>query len=294
MQTAGVADRRRRMVLLGAFLSLAALAYVVSIVVVRTAVAFTEEAFVSKATGGGSPLDVYVDVLTIDPVRQSMDLRLDVATGPGPHGTHYGGTFDRDVVLHVSDGDTQEELLLRRNGRPSSRFFSVGLNGAIGHYPFDRYSAQIVLSAHETSSNNVRTAIPVRATVWEGVPSWALIVAKVPPVEASGELALRFGLHRPAAHVFFACVIYGLMLLIAISGGAIAALVFVGARRVELGQVTALAAMVFALPALRNVLPGGPPLGVLADVFILLWAELAVALALTLVVAMWVQHGSDR
>ena len=52
-----------------------------------------------------------------------------------------------------------------------------------------------------------------------------------------------------------------------------------------------LSAMTFSLPALRNVLPGAPPLGIRADSLVFLWAEVAVVVGLTLVVITWARHG---
>ena len=199
MQTSDDTDLRRRRTLLGAGFVLAAVAYLVSFFVVRSVVDFGEETFASQAGSAGRPLDLYIDVLAIDPVRKSMDVRLDVATGPGPVGTHYDEIFDRDIELHVGDGDTEREVRLRRNEPLSSRSFTAGLRGAIGTYPFDRYAAHLVVSARELSSNGRRSAIPVRATVWEGVPSWTLHVAKAPPLAAAQELALDVRVHRPRA-----------------------------------------------------------------------------------------------
>jgi Domain of unknown function (DUF4436) len=42
-----------------------------------------------------------------------------------------------------------------------------------------------------------------------------------------------------------------------------------------------------ALPVLRNALPGAPPLGVRADMFVFLWTELAAVIALGFVVFSW-------
>ena len=50
----------------------------------------------------------------------------------------------------------------------------------------------------------------------------------------------------------------------------------------------ALAAMVFSIPALRGIMPGAPPLGVDADILVLVWVQLAVVLGLTLFVVTWV------
>jgi hypothetical protein len=56
--------------------------------------------------------------------------------------------------------------------------------------------------------------------------------------------------------------------------------------------VGALGAIVFALPAMRNALPGAPPIGVRADVLVFFWAELGAVIALCLFIAAWVRRGT--
>jgi hypothetical protein len=68
---------------------------------------------------------------------------------------------------------------------------------------------------------------------------------------------------------------------------AVGILVFFGAKRAEATLIGALGAIVFTLPALRNILPGAPPLGVRADLLVFLWTELAAAIALALLVVSW-------
>jgi hypothetical protein len=55
--------------------------------------------------------------------------------------------------------------------------------------------------------------------------------------------------------------------------------------------IGAIAAIAFALPVLRNALPGSPPLGVGVDMWVLLWTELAAVLALALLVFKWARTG---
>jgi hypothetical protein len=283
---------RRRTLALGAFLVIAAIAYVIVFVVAKTDVVFGEATFDSEPTGS-QPLDLYVDVTAIDPVRQSMDMRLDVATGARAHGRHYFGRLDRDVELRISDGEAEQDFQLRR-GRPlSSAEFVASFRGTVGRYPFDTYATAIVVSATELSSMGAGKIIPVHVTVWEGVPAWLLRVTKAHSLDAAQGLTLTFDAHRPAGLVFFSCVIYGLMVLIALCAVAIGALTFIGKRRIEVTLVGALTGMVFALPILRNALPGAPPLGIPADILILLWAEVAAIVGLTLLVMTWIRRGPE-
>jgi hypothetical protein len=263
----------------------------VAFVAAKGVVAFGEETFAPETIGSGPPLNVYLDVTEIDPVRQSMDIRIDVATGRGPHGTHYFGKLSRDVELQISDGKTAQDFRLRADEPLSPAAFVAGLQGAVSRYPFDTYSTNIALSAVERSTKAGPTTIPVRVTVWEGVPALLLRVTKARPPDAAQTSTLTFEAYRPASHVFFGCVVYGLMVLMAICSVVIGSLTFVGLRRIEVTLVGALTGMVFALPLVRDALPGAPPLGVLADVLVLLWAEIAVTIGLGLYVAAWAQRG---
>jgi hypothetical protein len=284
---------RRRLIFVGSVLAAMVLAYIALFAVSKAVVVFREETFASPAAGGGLPLAIYVDLAAVDPVRLSMDVRLDVASAHGARGKHYGGRLNRDVELLVSDGDIEQEYTLRRGDPLSSRAFVAGLQGAVARYPFDSYATRIAVSAVELSANNGRKAIPVRATLWEGVPAWDLRVAQLRPLDSAQGLTLALDVRRPVPLVFFACVIYSLIGVIAVCAITIGALVFVGTRRLEVTLVGALAGMVFALPIMRNILPGAPPLGVLPDIFILLWAEVAVAVGLILFVTAWAQRGSQ-
>ena len=67
----------------------------------------------------------------------------------------------------------------------------------------------------------------------------------------------------------------------------IGVLTFTDVRPAETSLIGALAAIAFALPVLRNALPGSPPLGVAADMWVFLWTELATVLSLALLVFKW-------
>ena len=96
---------------------------------------------------------------------------------------------------------------------------------------------------------------------------------------------------RSGAFVLFALSAYGAMLVLAACALAIGFLTFGEVRRPEVTLIGSLAAITFALPAFRNALPGSPPLGVEADLWVFLWTELAVILALALLVFRWVRSG---
>lgn len=282
---------RRRTLVLVASLVIVAVAYIVVFVVAKTDGASAQTAF-DSGNGSGRPLDIYVDVTRIDPVRQSIEMSVEVATGAGTHGTHYFGRLDRDVQIRISDGEAEQDFQARRGQPLSSAVYVASFSGSVSRYPFDAYAADIVVSATDLSSTNSGDFIPLHVTTWAGVPAWLLTIKRAPPIDAVPGLSLTFLAQRPAGQVFFSCIIYGLMVLIALCAVSIGGLTFIGKRRIEVTFTGALTGMVFALPVLRNTLPGAPPLGVPADILILLWAEVAAIAGLTLFVTAWVRRGA--
>ena len=132
----------------------------------------------------------------------------------------------------------------------------------------------------------------MRVTVWEGVPAWYLSIENIRPAATTPELTLAFGVQRPRASVYFSCVIYGLMVLIALCSLVIGSLT---SRRQapDRGNAHRCARRNGVRAAiLRNVLPGAPPLGVIADVLVFLWAEIAVTIGLALFVTAWAWRGT--
>ncbi|MFY9817677.1 MAG: DUF4436 family protein, partial [Pseudolabrys sp.] len=116
--------------------------------------------------------------------------------------------------------------------------------------------------------------------------------AKSIATQQPDELQLQFAISRTGAVSFFGLAIYSAMLVMMVCALTISSLVFLGVRRIEVTLIGALGAMIFALPALRNALPGARPLGVRADILIFFWAELGAVIALCLFISAWARQGS--
>jgi hypothetical protein len=84
------------------------------------------------------------------------------------------------------------------------------------------------------------------------------------------------------------------MLVLGCCALAIGVLTFIDVRRAKATLIGALAAITFAPPVLPNALPGLPPLGVAAVMWVFLWTELAAVLALALLVFKWAKASPGR
>jgi hypothetical protein len=231
--------------------------------------------------------EVYLEPLSIDALNDAMQVRAylmpvssaskDVYHAPG-----------RDLTALITHDKTVEEVKLRAADDIATSTFEVDLNnGSVSHYPLDSYTAELAVDLMDANSFQ---KVPVQVTVWEGVLGYRLHSTAV---AAAGAHAFRItiAVRRSGAFALFALCAYGAMVVLACCALAVGVLVFAEVRQVDATLIGALAAIAFALPVLRSALPGSPPLGVQADVWVFLWAELAVVLALALMVFQWATAG---
>jgi hypothetical protein len=267
-----------------------AIVYTIAVIVINGG-GNREETFTSSSPTSGSVVSVYLDEVAFDPARQSIDVRIDLASGSDRHGARYGGKIDRDVQLSVDDGDSQQVIEVHRSEDATSHVVSLDLRGALNAYPFDRYRGRIVVSASERSPLRKFRSAVLRATIWEGVPGWAIGVGAATDTQSPTALILTVTARRPIPVVSFAVLLFALMIVVAVCSLTIGGMVFARLRKVESTIVGALVAMVFSIAALRNVLPGAPPVGVTADLLVFLLTEVAVIVGLSLLVTSWAKRG---
>lgn len=234
---------------------------------------------------------IYVEPLSAAPVDEAMELRIFVAPGAALRGTR-AGTPNRDLSVILTTGGTVEDRVFRANEPMTPLTIRADLNdGNIIGYPLDRYRVPLRVQAFEGAAADPRAGrpIPEEVTVWQGLPGYQVRAAPTSG-SAEGDIRLRLDLRRGDAHIFFALTAYAAMAVVACCSLAISSLVFLGRRRVESTLLGALGALVFALPVMRGVLPGAPPLGVWADLLIFLWADLAAVISLALFVFAWARQ----
>jgi hypothetical protein len=224
---------------------------------------------------------IYLEPLGLDLIRDSMQLRISVqpaslAAGSPP-------TFDHDLVLRLLHDGESRQVDLRAGQSSITTTIELDLSdGDVNQYPFDRYRAQVSITCVDRQAEPQSIAI----TVWERLLGFRL-QSSADAGGLLGNTTVSIVARRNLAFRYFAVTAYGAMVVLASGAMTIGTLVFLRLRRPETTLLGALAAIVFALPALRNALPGGAPLGVLADVFVFLWAELVAVVAVAMFIVTW-------
>ena len=244
-----------------------------------------------SASSGEGQLRLYLQPIQIDPGNASLQIKISVIPDPSqPEAAD--AIADRDLVLKVRRGKQIEHVRVRANQPMPEVTYEFDLDeGDIRDYPLDRYLSDLTLLAEYPQQDGTIQPVRVHATVWQALMGFNVSVRQIAEPRVGG-LHLQFEVHRTGAASFFGLAIYAAMIVMALCALTIGSLVSVGVRKIEVSLAGALGAIIFALPALRNALPGSPPLGVRADVLVFFWAELAGIVALCLVVTAWVHRGA--
>ncbi|ACK50696.1 hypothetical protein Msil_1750 [Methylocella silvestris BL2] len=237
-----------------------------------------------------APLNIFLEATQVDPVRQAISISLDFSTEAGPRGAHYPALPDRDITVHASDGDYVLDIVLGAGSAAPTTIAQIGVNGSISAYPFDEYRGEVTIAAWEGKKPEGER-IPIRLTLWERLAGWEIDILARAPAPGEVGLGLEIRAKRPLAQIYFASLVYAVMAVIALCGLTIGVLAIAGLRRLEAALTGALAAMLFAVPALRNVMPGAPPLGVKADAFVFLSAQMALMIGLAFFIIAWARRG---
>ena len=231
--------------------------------------------------------EVYLEPVGIDPLNDATQMRAYLSPSLiGSKDARAGS--DRDLNLLVTHDKTVDEVKLAAGDHMASSIFEIDLNdGSVADYPLDSYAARFGVQLLDGKSSQ---KLPVRVTTWEGARGYSLHTTSKLPADPE-DVELTTTIRRGGAFTLFALGAYAGMVVLGLCALAIGVLTFTDVRQHETGFIGSLAAIAFTLPVLRNAMPGSPPLGVEADMWIFLWAELAAVLALALVVFKWVKAG---
>lgn len=238
-------------------------------------------------SSGAAAGQVYLEPLSIDAPADAMRIRVYLAPVPSG-GETVPMASSRDLTLLITHDGTVEELRLAAGEHQAAATFDVNLNdGSVARYPLDSYVARVGV---RLLGGRPAQKLPASVTVWEGALGYDLHTASLAGA-SPGDLQLTTTVRRSGAIALFALCAYGSMFGLSASALAVAVLTWLNVCRAEATLIGALASISFALPVLRNALPGAPPLGVDADMLVFLWTQLVAVASLILLVIKWAIAG---
>lgn len=170
---------------------------------------------------------------------------------------------------------------------------SLSLAGDQADYPFDTYSGflQILADTYSVGSDGTVSTvenIPVGMAGDGSVSGWHT-TTKLETEMADAPIAY-FSFDRTFATRTFAIVLLALSITVAMTSIVIGVLVGTNRRRMEATMLSFAAALLFALPVLRNNFPGSPPIGVSIDFYVYLWVIAGAVAGLLMLVIAWARQ----
>ncbi|MER7846412.1 DUF4436 family protein [Kitasatospora sp. NPDC096077] len=228
-------------------------------------------------TSGADFLEVDVVLQRVDAAAQSVAAKVLVQ----PHGALATPGLQlipaQDVVLETTS--LEQTLLKYPAGQPiASTLVSFNLaEGRVTDYPFDSYRAPIGFRATVGGK-----PAPVMIGIQEADPFFAFTQGEK-ETEGLG-IAVTEQIDRSRSTYILAWFMMAAMWALAMSVLVAAWLIVRQRRGIVWPALSWMAATLFALVGMRNAAPGSPPIGSLLDYAAFFWAELLVAVGLTMVV----------
>ncbi len=209
-----------------------------------------------------------------------------------------------DLAL-VRDGGLAEDLTVRVNDArgSSSTTFPAGTpagsieatlaltTGSISVYPFDDYTAPFIATATLTGDGEAET-VPVSLGVRSTINGFE--VSAEPAADPIGDPStipqLVLALDRSLVTQVYVVGMMALMWGLAMSGVLMAWSVVIRDADTPIWAYAFFVGVLFALPPLRDSLPGDPPPGTLLDFVAFYWSVAIVGVTLLLLVLIWIRR----
>jgi hypothetical protein len=281
-------DGRRR---LGKRLILAALAIVVIAQIAtyvsrqRTAATGSEVQTYIGVSGADEAdyIQVNARILEVQPVAGTQQVRLTVT----PHGSfaNRDGSLNQTINLDA-DGYLGGSINLTGGEIPPPVQLVLDLEGDLSQYPFDSYSSalqvrltRVVRNSDGTGTSKSDEPVPMRLAVSAKQHDWAIASSHAETWE-DGAISATVGARRGGAMRAFALFELAVMIALACIAVAMTYTTLITGRPLEFSMFVWLGAMLFALPAVRNTMPGVPGVGTVLDYAGFFWCLIAVAACL--------------
>jgi hypothetical protein len=221
-----------------------------------------------------------------------------------------------DLTLFLNAIRGPQEITFPRGRRINPIEAVFPLDGNANNYPFDKYGSSIWIMVTKKPVQARRPSMPsIESTPHESLPDEAAsdlfiaapqesepvpvrssMIASIPGVKFEGKTMDRpdqgmegFNLvvRRADNVIVVSVLVMVLMMSLAISILLMSFRALLSEERMELLPLSLCVSLLFGLPALRNVQPAVPALGVLGDYLSFIWAEMLVAVSAVMVIWTW-------
>lgn len=234
-------------------------------------------------------------LVSIEPNERQMTVRLELT----PTGDYAAadGTLKLPLQIEADTVAGTTAFSFKAGQTPGSVEFSASLVGSSSGYPYDHQQGQIRVTV---TSNGAPVPLVVGGNAQVSGLRCALGRNFDPtgkrelPQIGPGFFHVTIEINRSPTVQMFAVFVMTLQWLMAAGAWLVALEVVIGGRYPDAPMFSWMTAMLFALPPMRNIMVGVPPIGVYADYLAFLWCEAIIALSLTAVVLAWLVRRPNK
>jgi len=226
-----------------------------------------------------------------------------------------------DLKLLVNSVSGKQVVVFPKGERIMPVEVTSFLSGNQNRYPFDKYSADIDVLITTPVKKNIQplpaqnldedddalaTSLIVRTTDLdrsETIPINERLIASSPGVKFDGVITeddtyklmhTTIAMRRANSVISVSLLVMAVMILLAVSIMCMVLVVNASPGAVNLVPLSLCVALIFGLPALRNVQPNLPGMGVLSDYISFIWAEILVSISAIALAWLWIIRSREN
>jgi hypothetical protein len=232
-------------------------------------------------------------VISVNPTAGELQARLSVI--PDDDLVDDSGRPTVDLVLRTNDirGQSTYEFPAGAPLRPAE--VTVALEGSsINRYPFDAYQSRLAAVVSANDGRSDPEPVPLVTTVRSSVKDLDVSLSEKSVLDTAALAVIDLDVVRRGSTTAYAIWVMVLMWGLAVSGVFIVWAITIWGAEPPLWSYAYLVGVLFALPQLRDQLPGSPPPGTLLDFVAFYWSIAIVGVSLILILGIWIRANRPR
>ena len=225
-----------------------------------------------------------VHLLNVDLLRDlaTFTFSPDIVASP----LAVNGRLKEDILVEIDTGTAILNHTFKKGEVPSAWSVNIPVQyGDAMDYPFDKHGGEFFFKVKREGS-----ASPLARVDLDKVLHGFSASATVEAAADGSQVGLTYEFSRSPAVILLALIALISLSMVVLSVLSVAKYVALHDRKVEFGMLTWIAALLFVIPAVRNGLPGSPPLGSLVDIGLFFWLHILTVGALLTVVYKWIKQ----
>ncbi len=229
-------------------------------------------------------LKVVATVTAVDAENGELRFRIDPEPGAG---LVEGGVAAADLTVRTT-ALTGPALQVYPAGSVVSPYeITVPMSGGnVSRYPFDEYEATVLLAGSSDGE-----PVPLRLVVSSVSLDHRIAPLDQAVIAGAGELAgVTLQVDRSGSTLVYAVGVMAVMWLFAIAGVLVSWSTVIWRVDPPMWVYGFFVGVLFALPPLRDSMPGDPPAGTVVDVVAFYWSVATIAVTLLLLLSSWLRE----